>query len=202
MRPTLLVLPLLIASLAPSPAQAQVDVGFSVRLPGVAIGLQLPASPAFVQVPGHPVFYEPHASANFFFADARYWLFRDDRWYSSARYEGPWEFVAPAYVPSVVLRVPVRYYRHPPASFAAWRADGSPRWGEHWGRGWEQRRAGWDRWDHHAAARLAPPSAPGHRDRQDGAHRSGRGNGHREDHDKGHRKGHDEDRGHGRRGGR
>jgi hypothetical protein len=52
--------------------------------------------------------------------------------------------------------VPVRYYRRPPPYFRGWHADAPPRWGEHWGRDWEARRAGWDRWDRRSAPRPAP----------------------------------------------
>jgi hypothetical protein len=64
--------------------------------------------------------------------------------------------VDPYEVPVYLLRVPVRYYRHAPAYFRGWRADAPPRWQEHWGRGWEDRRRGWDRWDRHNAPRPAP----------------------------------------------
>lgn len=56
-----------------------------------------------------------------------------------------------------VLRVPLRYYRQPPAYFfLGWRSDAPPRWGQHWGNEWAQRRNGWDRWNRNAAPRLAP----------------------------------------------
>jgi hypothetical protein len=59
-------------------------------------------------------------------------------------------------VPLFVLRIPVRYYRQPPVYFRGWQADAPPRWGDHWGQGWEAHRAGWDRWDREAV----PPPAP------------------------------------------
>jgi len=59
-------------------------------------------------------------------------------------------------VPLYVLRVPVRYCRQPPPYFRGWRADAPPRWGDHWGRDWEQRRSGWDRWDRRSAPAPAP----------------------------------------------
>ncbi|MBK5207291.1 MAG: hypothetical protein JJD98_18390, partial [Polaromonas sp.] len=62
----------------------------------------------------------------------------------------------PEYVPLFVLRIPVRYYRAPPVYFGGWRADAPPRWGDHWGRDWEQRRSGWDQWDRRSAPRPAP----------------------------------------------
>jgi hypothetical protein len=55
-----------------------------------------------------------------------------------------------------VLRIPVRYYRRPPPYFGGWQRNAPPRWGEHWGRDWEQRRVGWDRWNRSAAPAPAP----------------------------------------------
>ena len=60
-------------------------------------------------------------------------------------------------VPSFVLRIPVRYYREPPAYFRGWSANAPPHWSEHWGRNWEAGRSGWDQWDRRAVPRAAPP---------------------------------------------
>jgi hypothetical protein len=207
MRTTLIALSLLAASLSPSQAQARdrdhldVGIGIGVRLPSVSIGLALPAAPVLVQVPGQPVFYAPGASANYFYADGAYWVLRGDRWYSSAWYDGPWQLVTPEYVPSIVLRVPVRYYRHPPPYFSGWHRDRSPRWGEHWGRGWERHRDGWDRWDHRPVGRLTPPPARRHDDGRGHGRDDDRGRD-RDDH-RGRGRGHGGDRdqeGHGRAG--
>ena len=59
-------------------------------------------------------------------------------------------------LPLYVLRVPVRYYRQPPVYFGGWRTDAPPRWGDHWGREWEQGHSGWDRWNRNSAPALAP----------------------------------------------
>jgi hypothetical protein len=150
----LLALPLLFGQV-PS-AQAQVSVGVGISLPGVNIGINLPAYPQLVRVPGYPVYYAPSASTNYFFYDGLYWVYADDNWYSSDWYNGPWYLVEPAYVPVFVLRVPVRYYRRPPIYFRSWRADAPPRWGDHWGRDWESRHRGWDRWDRRAVPAPAP----------------------------------------------
>jgi hypothetical protein len=64
--------------------------------------------------------------------------------------------VTPDAVPLFVLRVPVRYYRQPPAYFGGWRLDAPPHWGEHWGNAWEQRQSGWNRWDRGAVPAPAP----------------------------------------------
>ena len=130
MRYLLLALSLQLIPTTPASAQIRLDIGS----PGVEIGINVGAYPSLVLVPGYPVYYDPRASSNYFFYDGLYWVFQGDEW----------------------LRVPVRYYRRPPPYFRAWRADAPPRWGEHWGRGWEQRRAGWDRWDRRSAPRPSP----------------------------------------------
>ena len=136
------------------PAAAQVSFGFVV--PGLSIGINLPTYPQLVRVPGYPVYYAPQLDSNFFFYDGMYWVYQSDNWYASTWYNGPWGLVAPEAVPLYVLRVPVRYYRAPPPYFRAWYREAPPRWGEYWGPTWEQRHAGWNRWNRNAV----PPPAP------------------------------------------
>lgn len=141
--------------MSPLPSSAaQVSFGFAA--PGVSIGINLPAYPELDVVPGYPVYYAPRVDANYFFYDGTYWLYQNDNWYASSWYNGPWELVDPLSVPAFILRIPVRYYHHPPAYFRGWAYDAPPHWGEHWGRDWEQRRGGWDRWNHGAARTPAP----------------------------------------------
>lgn len=135
-------------------AVAQVSIG--IGLPSVSIGINMPVYPRLVAVPGHPVYYAPRVQANYFFYDGMYWVYQNDNWYGSSWYNGPWSLVGPEAVPVFVLRIPVRYYRQPPAYFRGWRPDAPPRWGDHWGREWEQRRSGWDRWDRRAVPAPAP----------------------------------------------
>ena len=137
-----------------SPAMAQVSIG--IGLPGLSIGINFPMYPELVQVPGYPVYYAPRLNSNYFFYDGMYWVYQGDNWYASSWYNGPWGLVGPEYVPLFVLRIPVRYYRQPPAYFRGWRSDAPPRWGEHWGNQWEQDRRGWDKWNHASAPRPAP----------------------------------------------
>lgn len=122
----------------------------------VSINVHIGAFPTLVPVPGYPVYYASDLDNNLFFYDGLYWLYVDDDWYSSAWYDGPWDWVGPFDVPVYVLRVPVRYYRRPPIYFRAWSYSAPPRWGEHWGRDWEYRRRGWDNWDRS----HVPPPAP------------------------------------------
>jgi hypothetical protein len=152
MRYLLVVSSLLLGSVPSAQAQVSVAIGF----PAVEIGVHVPVYPQLVRVPGYPVYYDPGGNANYFFYDGAYWVFHGDNWYVSSWYNGPWQLVGPDHVPLYILRVPVRYYRYPPAYFRGWRADAPPRWGQHWGRDWERRRHGWDRWDRASAPRPAP----------------------------------------------
>jgi hypothetical protein len=137
-----------------SSAEAQVSIG--IGLPHVNIGINLPLYPALVPVPGYPVYYAPQVNSNYFFYDGMYWVFTGDYWYASSWYNGPWWIVDPYAVPLYILRIPVRYYRQPPVYFHGWRHDAPPRWGKHWGHGWEQHRRGWNRWDRSSVPHRAP----------------------------------------------
>jgi len=148
----LLVLALLLSSLA----SAEAEVSIAIGLPNVSIGINLPVYPELAPVPGYPVYYAPGVDGNYFFYDGMYWVYQDDNWYASSWYNGPWSYVEPTVVPLFVLRVPVRYYRQPPPYFRGWRANAPPRWGQHWGRGWEQQRRGWDKWNRRSVPARAP----------------------------------------------
>jgi hypothetical protein len=145
MRSLIIVLAMLFWSVSSATAQVSVSIGINV-----------PSYPQLVRVPGYPVYYAPGLNANFFFYDGQYWVYERDNWYASSWYNGPWGLVSPMSVPLFVLRIPVRYYRAPPAYFYGWRPDGPPRWGHHWGHEWEQQRSGWDRWDRRTVLIPAP----------------------------------------------
>jgi hypothetical protein len=127
-----------------------------VDSPGVDLDIDVPEYPEMAPVPDYPVYYAPQVNSNYFFYDGLYWVYWEDNWYMSSWYKGPWQLVAPVEVPLFVLRVPLRYYRRPPVYFHGWREDAPPRWGLHWGREWEERRHGWDRWDHSRVPHAAP----------------------------------------------
>ena len=148
----IIVLWMLLCSVTSAPAQVSIGIG----LPNVSIGINLPLFPELVPVPGYPVYYAPRVDANYFFYDGMYWVYQNDYWYASSWYNGPWWIVQPEVVPLFILRIPVRYYRQPPVYFRGWRSNAPPRWGQHWGRQWEQRRSGWDRWNRGSAPAPAP----------------------------------------------
>lgn len=152
MRTRSIVLSIMLCFALPASAQVSVSVGFQVA----NIGVSLSTYPNLVRVPGYPVYYADGVNSNYFFYDGMYWVFETDRWYSSSWYNGPWMMVDPEFIPVYILRVPVRYYRHPPAYFGGWQANRPPRWHDHWGQDWAQRRSGWDRWDRRSAPAPAP----------------------------------------------
>lgn len=147
---------LLALSLALVPIAARAQIEMEVDRPTVEIDLDVPEYPELAPVPDSPVYYDPRGGANYFFYDGLYWVYRGDNWYLSSWYNGPWYYQGPEAVPFYVLRVPVQYYRQPPIYFREWRGDAPPRWGDHWGREWEVRRSGWDRWDRDSVPRAAP----------------------------------------------
>lgn len=152
MRKSLIALAMLLQFSVPAPAQ--VSFGFGYQTENVSISLS--TFPELVRVPGYPVYYAADLNSNYFFYDGMYWIFEAERWYSSAWYNGPWQAVDPESMPLNLLRVPVRYYRRPPAFFAGWRAASPPRWGDHWGHDWTRQRSGWDRWNRRAMPAPAP----------------------------------------------
>ena len=158
MRYVILAMAMLLCSAVSSPAQAQTQTQLSISIgsPGVSLGFAMSTYPTLVRIPGYPVYYDPRVDSNYFFYDGLYWVYQDDNWYSSTWYNGPWDWISPAYVPLFILRVPVRYYRRPPTYFRGWRGDSAPRWGQHWGNDWERQRSGWDRWDRRSVPRAAP----------------------------------------------
>ena len=152
MRKALIVLWMLLVPITTASAQVSIGIG----LPGISIGINLPVYPDLVRVPGYPVYYAPQLNSNYFFYDGMYWVYEQDNWYASSWYNGPWELVGPETVPLFILRIPVRYYRQPPAYFRGWSSDAPPRWGDHWGNSWEQHRHGWDNWNRSAVPAPAP----------------------------------------------
>ncbi len=145
---------LLLLLYAAPPAAAQISIGIGV--PSLDIGIHLGASPSLTIVPGSPVYYAPRVDTNFFFYDGMYWVYKDDNWYASSWYNGPWAAVDPTIVPDFLLRVPVRYYRRPPPYFRGWAESAPPRWGEHWGQSWEEKHHGWEQSARAPIPRAAP----------------------------------------------
>ena len=145
MRKLLIVLAMAIFTI--SPAIAAVNV---------SIGINVPVYPELRRIPGYPAYYAPNLRANYFFYDGLYWVYMPDGWFVSPWFDGPWEFVPIDEVPLFVLRIPVRYYGYPPATFRRWARTEPPRWNLVWGPDWERRHHEWRRWNRNAAPAPAP----------------------------------------------
>lgn len=140
----------------PLPVVKPVVAEADAWLAGERIGLTLSAYPRLVPVPGYPVYYQPGGRANYFFYEGAFWFFRDQRWYRSRWYGGPWQLMWRDEVPLFLLRVPLRYDHRPPDELRGGPPDTAPRWDEHWGQGWQALPLGWQRWNR----RTTPPAAP------------------------------------------
>lgn len=137
-----------------SSATAQVSIG--IGLPSVSIGINLPSFPELVVVPDYPVYYAPRGDVNLFFYDGLYWGVSEGQLVREFLVQRALGAGGPRGRAGVCPADTVRYYRHPPASWAGWRSDAPPRWGERWGHEWEQRRSGWDQWDRRTVQAPAP----------------------------------------------
>lgn len=138
----LIALVIALMAVAPSGAQAQVQVH-------VDIGFRLPAPPRLIVVPQVPAVQyvpAPTTPGNLFFYNGQYWVFASGGWYVSGGYNGPWVVVAPQFVPRPVLLVPVQYYHAPPGHWQKWERGRPPHWQEDWGREWADKRE-WKRRD-------------------------------------------------------
>lgn len=69
-----------LAATAPMQSQAPVNVGVSIGLPGVNIGINTPSYPRLIPIPVYPVYYDPNGRSNYFFYDSLYWLYQGDNW--------------------------------------------------------------------------------------------------------------------------
>jgi hypothetical protein len=114
-------------ALAPTAAQAGVNVGIHIDLPA--------APPLVVVQPGVRVVED--CDEEVYFASGYYWVRRDHGWYRSRRPRATFVFVEPRVVPVAVARMPpgryVRYRgeRHGPDHGRRHDHDDHAHWGDH-----------------------------------------------------------------------
>jgi len=125
---------LVAACLVGGAAQARVDVGLNLNF---SVPLQ------WAPVPGLPVYYGTNAPTNIFQYGGQYYVFDNGTWYVAPTYSGPWMVMAPQFIPAILLRVPVVYYRAPPPHWHAWRPAAPPRWEVVYGPAWAHVRPAW-----------------------------------------------------------
>lgn len=105
--------PVVVAPPPPPPAAVSVDISIGSR-------------PPLVVVPGSPVYYAPDLSYNYFAYGGRFYVYRNDVWFTATTYNGPWAVIGLARVPRPVLAVPAQYYKAPPGHWK--KKHGPPPW--------------------------------------------------------------------------
>ncbi|MEW6326713.1 MAG: hypothetical protein AB1487_03855 [Thermodesulfobacteriota bacterium] len=96
----------------PVKGRAEVDVSINIGLPLPAIVVSTP--PAVVMIPGTPVYFAPDIEVDIFFYRGYWYRPYRQRWYRASHYNGPWCYIAPRAVPSVVVNLPPDYRHIPP----------------------------------------------------------------------------------------
>jgi len=89
--------------------------------------------PRMVQVPGLSVFLVAtfeRPGYDMFLCDDRYYIYNDDTWYWSSRFDGPFQYCDEREVPRPIFRVPVDSWRSYPRR---WASAPERRYGGGWG---------------------------------------------------------------------
>jgi hypothetical protein len=104
------------ALVAPTGARAGTSIGWSVTIgnapPPPVVVFQ--REPRVVVVPGSTVYVlEDDCDYDVFRYGVFWYVFNDGYWYRARSYRGPFKAVSARYVPSAIVNVPPRYWRHP-----------------------------------------------------------------------------------------
>lgn len=84
------------------PAYAGVSVGIGVNIPA----FRFAAPPPLVVIPGTYVYYAPDVDVDIVFYHGYWYRPYEGHWYRARGYNGPWAYLAPARVPSVLIELP------------------------------------------------------------------------------------------------
>jgi hypothetical protein len=99
------ILVILFLSCPPKNGLAEVNLNINIGAPPVIV-----TEPAeVVLIPRSKVYFVADAGPDLFFYAGFWWSPRDDRWYRSQVYKGPWVVVELRHVPVQVVRVPRDY---------------------------------------------------------------------------------------------
>ncbi len=154
---TMATMAVMAMAVVPSAAQARFR-------PAMVFPAPIAAPASLYLLPGG-VYYQRAPDLDVFFADGFWWSAWDGGWYRAESYEGPWELVGTAYVPSEVRflpqQVPVLLPRAEMVPWGRWgeaRYDRGGRYGR--GIGWERggrddRGIGWERRERPVEPRYA-----------------------------------------------
>jgi hypothetical protein len=141
-------------------SDARVNVNIGINIPAYTFA----APPPLVVIPGTYVYGVPDIDLEILFYHGYWYRPYEGRWYRARYYNGPWAFLAPARVPSVLIGLPPDYYyRHIPAGH---RRIPYGEFTRNW-RQWERNRY----WERDEAWRHGRHEGP--RDERHGEHRDG-----------------------------
>jgi len=84
---------------------AQAEVNINLGPPPITFSR--PAK--LIMMPWSGVYFVPDNEVEVFYYKDYWWTEREDRWYQSKEYNGPWEIIQRKHVPNHVLKVPKNY---------------------------------------------------------------------------------------------
>jgi hypothetical protein len=88
-------------------SEARVDVNIGISIPAYRFA----APPALVVIPGTYAYFAPDVDIDIVFYQGFWYRPHEGRWYRARAYNGPWGYIAPARVPSVLIELPPDYRR-------------------------------------------------------------------------------------------
>lgn len=121
-----------------------VSLGYST---GVKAGVPIPPPPPFVfpappsvfLIPNTYVYFVPDIEPDIFFYHGYWYRHHRNYWYRANFYNGPWVYIAPARVPSIIINIGPNFRTVPPGHQHIPYGQLKKNW-----RGWERERY-WDR---------------------------------------------------------
>jgi hypothetical protein len=118
-------------------AEVNINVRVNVPLPPRFV---IPAPPPIFVVPHTYVYFVPDIEVDIVFYHGYWYRPYQGRWYRSNSYNGPWAYIAPSKVPSVLVQLPPDFRRVPPGHQRISHGQLKQNWGK-----WENEK----HWDKH-----------------------------------------------------
>jgi hypothetical protein len=92
-------------------AEVNINVGISVPPPPPFV---IPAPPPVFVIPQTYVYFVPDIEVDILFYHGYWYRPYQGRWYRSNSHNGPWVYIIPEKLPSVLVRIPPNFRRVPP----------------------------------------------------------------------------------------
>lgn len=139
----------ILASPGKGTAGVNVSIGLALPLPQVVVA----PPPRLVPITGTAVYYLPGYETDIFYYSGDWYHPSGRNWYRATAHNGPWNYIAPARVPQVVITLPGSYYQAPDRHRVYYR-EHDHRYKRHWKhrrhdrKHWRHDHDRWDRHDH------------------------------------------------------